>query len=585
MTKLSDYFDYKVDSDGNTYLEVSIRGIILLRLSATNKGTAFTVQERIELGLEGLLPPQVTNLELQLDRLYSNYQKQQNDISKYQFLRAVQERSEVLFYALLERHLEEMVPIVYTPTIGLAVQQFSSLYKTARGLTLSVDNIDRAETILQNYPWHDIRMIVVTDASAILGIGDQGMGGLDICIGKLALYTAGGGLCPFQTLPVNLDVGTNQTELLNNPQYLGIREKRLHGEPYFELVDKFVNAVRKKWPKAIIQWEDFAKNVAFDVLARYRNQLPCFNDDIQGTGAMALAGLLSACRKRGETLAEQIIVVAGAGAGGIGVASIIKEGMMRAGLTEEQARRQLFVIDGRGLVVEGITTDAYKLPLAQSRENYQDWGVDDGQVPTLMDVVKFAKPGILIGLSGVGGLFTEQIIKTMAKNHTHPVIFPLSNPTANCEATPKDILDWTQGRAIVATGSPFEDVEYQGTCYPIGQGNNAFIFPGLGFAAVMGECTRISDAMVLESAYALADYIAEHSLEAGLIYPSVGDLKKVSLYVATRVLAKALEDGSASRQELSEIDLEAYLKAHLWQARHLPFRYVAPKAMAAPYMT
>ncbi|WP_031436752.1 NAD-dependent malic enzyme [Methylobacter tundripaludum] len=573
MTKLSDYFNYQVDSDGNPYLEVSIRGIILLRLSATNKGTAFTVRERIELGLEGLLPPQVTNLELQLDRLYSNFQKQQNDISKYEFLRASQERSEVLFYALLERHLEEMVPIVYTPTIGLAVQQFSSLYKTARGLTLSVDNIDRAETILQNYHWHDIRMIVVTDASAILGIGDQGMGGLDICIGKLALYTAGGGLCPFQTLPVNLDVGTNQAELLNNPQYLGVREKRLHDEPYFELVDKFVIAVRKEWPKAIIQWEDFAKNVAFDVLARYRNQIPCFNDDIQGTGAMALAGLLSACRKQGETLAEQIIVVAGAGAGGIGVASIIKEGMMRTGLTEDQARRQLFVIDGRGLVVEGITTDAYKLPLAQSWESYQDWAIDDGQVPTLMDVVTYAKPSVLIGLSGVAGLFNEPIIKTMAKNHAHPIIFPLSNPTANCEATPKDILDWTQGHAIVATGSPFADVEYQGTRYPIGQGNNAFIFPGLGFAAVMGECTHISDAMVLESAYALADYIAENSLEAGSIYPPIADLKKVSLHVATRVLAKALEDGSASRQELSEIDLEAYVKAHFWQAKHLSFRY------------
>lgn len=575
MTKLSDYFDYRVDTDGNPYLEVSIRGITLLKLAPTNKGTAFTAQERIELELEGLLPPQVTDLEHQVNRLYLNYQKQQNAISKYQFLRAVQERSEVLYYALLERYLEEMVPIVYTPTIGLAVQQFSALYTTARGLTLSVGNIDRVETILKNYPWHDIRLIVVTDASAILGIGDQGMGGLDICIGKLALYTAGGGMCPFQTLPVNLDVGTNRTELLNNPQYLGIREKRLQGAPYFELVDKFVYAVKKKWPQAIIQFEDFAKNVAFDVLARYRDQIPCFNDDIQGTGAMALAGLLSACRKKGETLAEQTVVVAGAGAGGIGVAGTIKEGMIRAGLTEEQARQQIFVIDGRGLVVEGITTDAYKLPLAQSKERYRDWAIDKSQVPTLMDVVTHAKPNVLIGLSGIAGLFNEPIIKTMANNHSHPIIFPLSNPTANCEATPIDIFEWTQGRAIVATGSPFADVEYQGTHYPIGQGNNAFIFPGLGFAAVMGECTRISDAMVLESAYALADYIAENALDAGLIYPPVADLKKVSLLVATRVLAKALEDGSAGRQDLSFIDLEAYVKTHFWQAKHLPFRYAA----------
>jgi malate dehydrogenase (oxaloacetate-decarboxylating) len=303
--------------------------------------------------------------------------------------------------------------------------------------------------------------------------------------------------------------------------------------------------------------------------------MPCFNDDIQGTGAAALAGLLSACLKKGETLADQIVVVAGAGAGGVGVASAIKEGMMRAGLTAEQATRQLFVIDGRGLVVTGITTDAYKLPLAQNPESYHDWALAEDRIPSLLDVVTHAKPSVLIGLSGIAGLFNEPVIKTMGLNHAQPVIFPLSNPTANCEATPKDILEWTQGRAIVATGSPFEDVDYQGKRYPVSQGNNAFIFPGLGFAAVMGECTRVSDAMVLESAYALADYTKENVFDSGLVYPSVADLKKVSLYVATRVLAKALEDGSATRQDLNDIDLRAYLKEHFWQAKHLPFRYQA----------
>ncbi len=570
MTKLSNYFDVQIDAEGNPYMEVSIRGANLLKLPATNKGSAFTLQERMELGLEGLLPSQVTNIEQQLERLYANYQKQLTDISRYQFLRAIQERSEVLFYALLERHLDEMVPIIYTPTIGLAIQQFSDIYTTARGLTLSADNIDRADTILANHLLHDVRMIVVTDGSAILGIGDQGMGGLDICIGKLALYTAGGGLCPFQTLPVNLDVGTNRAELLDNPQYLGVRAKRLQDEAYFELVDKFINAVKKQWPKAIIQFEDFAKNVAFDVLARYRNQLPCFNDDIQGTGAMALAGLLSACRKKGESLAEQIVVVAGAGAGGIGVASAIKEGMLRAGLTESQTRQQLFVIDGRGLVIDSINTDTYKLPLAHSQENYQDWAIEENRIPSLMDVVTHAKPSVLIGLSGVAGLFNEAIITSVAQHHKHPIIFPLSNPTDNCEVTPQDIFEWTQGRAIVATGSPFADVEYQGKQYPIGQGNNAFIFPGLGFAAVVGECSRISDAMVSESAYALADYIAKNCLSKGLIYPPITDLKKVSHYVATRVLAKALEDGSSKRQDLKDIDIDAYIKSHVWQARHLP---------------
>jgi len=571
MTKLSNYFDYKLDADNNRYLEVSIRGGELLRLPATNKGTAFTRQERIELGLDGLLPPQVTDIEIQLERLYANFRNQHSDILKYQFLRSVQERSEVLFYALLERHLQEMAPIVYTPTIGLAVQQFSWIYTTARGLTLSIDNIDQANSILADNPWHDVRMIVVTDASAILGIGDQGMGGLAICIGKLALYTAGGGLCPFQTLPVNLDVGTNRRELLDDPQYLGVREKRLEGEDYLKLVDKFVAAIKTKWPKAIIQWEDFAKNVAFDILARYRQQIPCFNDDIQGTGAVALAGLLSACRRKGEALSEQIIVVAGAGAGGVGVASAIKEGLMRVGLSEQQARQKIFILDAGGLVVTGHTVDDYKLPLAQSPEIYRNWGIADGQLPTLLEVILNTKPSVLLGLSGVKGLFTEQMIKCMAENHAQPIIFPLSNPTDNCEAEPKDILTWTQGRAIIATGSPFPNQDYQGEQHVIGQGNNAFIFPGLGFAAVLGECERISDGMVQEAAYALADYVSEHCLEQGLIYPPVADLKKVSLIVASRVLAQALADGSSSRQDLQGVDLETYITSHIWQARHLPF--------------
>ncbi len=573
MTKLSDYFDYKIDAEGKRYMAVSVRGITLLRLPQTNKGSAFTVQERIELGLEGLLPPRVTNLDIQVDRVYANYLKLPDDLAKYQFLRTVQDRSEVLFYALLGRHLEQMMPIVYTPTIGSAVQQFSTIYATARGLTLTVENIDHADRILDDYPWHDVRLMVVTDASAILGIGDQGMGGLAICIGKLALYTAGGGLCPFNTLPIDLDVGTNRAELLDDPQYLGIHDKRLQGQPYFELVDKFVAAVRKKWPKVIIQWEDFAKNVAFDVLARYRNLIPSFNDDIQGTGAVALAGLLSACRLKGETLSAQTIVVAGAGAGGIGVASAIKDGLVRAGLSEQQAKRQIFVIDGRGLVVDGYTTDAYKLPLAHTPEIYADWGIESGRVPTLMEVVTHVKPGVLLGLSGVGGLFDETLVKFIAEHHDRPIIFPLSNPTANCEAAPQDIIEWTQGQAIVATGSPFPEVEYQGKRYPVGQGNNAFIFPGLGFAAVLGECTRISDVMVAEAAYALADYVAEHYLASGLIYPPVADLKKVGLAVARRVLAQALAEGCANNADLQDADLETYISTRCWRAEHPSFKY------------
>ncbi|NJA05426.1 NAD-dependent malic enzyme [Methylococcaceae bacterium WWC4] len=573
MTPLSEYFDYRQDANGQTYIAAKIRGIALLRLPATNKGTAFTIEERIELGVDGLLPPRVTDLNRQLDRLYANYLKQPSDLAKYQFLRATQERSEVLFYALLERHLEEMVPIVYTPTIGQAVQQFSSMYTTARGLTFSVENIDRAGTILDNYPWHDIRMMVVTDSSAILGIGDQGMGGLAISIGKLALYTAGGGLCPFQTLPVNLDVGTNRDDLLADPFYLGVPQKRLTGPAYFEIVDKFVAAVQAKWPKAIIQWEDFAKNVAFDVLERYRDRIPCFNDDIQGTGAVALAGLLSACRLKGEALTDQTVVVAGAGAGGIGVAAAIKSGMIRAGLTPDAAQARIFVIDAHGLVVKGRTSDAYKSPLAQDPDIYRDWGVAAGQVPSLQEVIAHAKPSVLLGLSGVAGLFSREIVTDLAGFHAQPIIFPLSNPTDNCEANPQDLLNWSEGRAIVATGSPFPDASYGGRQYPVGQGNNAFIFPGLGLAATLAECSRISDEMVQEAAYALADYTAEHWLDAGLIYPPVADLKKVCQSVAKRVLAQALRDGSANRTDLNDTDLAAYIESASWRAEQLPFKY------------
>lgn len=572
MPPLSDYFDYKVDKNGKPYVEVSVRGVMLLRLPETNKGTAFSDQERKELGLHGFLPPQVVDMEIQIERLYRNFARQPDAISKHQFLRALQERSEVLFYALLERHLVEMVPIVYTPTIGLAVQQFSNLYTTSRGLTLAQKTITEVEDILAQHPWHDVRMLVVTDSSAILGIGDQGMGGLAICIGKLSLYTAGGGLCPFRTVPVNLDVGTEREELLQDRHYLGTHQHRLVGDAYFDFVDRFVSAVQKKWPKAIIQWEDFAKNVAFLVLERYRNTIPSFNDDIQGTGAVALAGLLSACRNKGEKLSDQRVVVAGAGAGGVGVALAVIEGMVHEGLSREQARRRLFVLDAHGLVVEGITPDAYKFPVAQFQDSYQNWTIS-GKLPNLLEVVEQAKPTVLLGLSGVPGLFNGHIISLMARYNRQPVIFPLSNPTANCEAVPEEIVKWTQGRAIIATGSPFDDVEYDGRSYPVGQGNNAFIFPGLGFAAVLGECTRISDGMVLEAAYALADYTAEHYLASGLIYPPIADLQKVSQAITVRVLAKALDDGSATLTDLADRDLADYVRKNFWKAEHLPFVY------------
>ncbi len=575
---LSPFFDLKINEHNQKYLEVYSRGIEILRLTALNKGTAFTEKERIELGFEGLLPPVVVTLEDQVTRLYTGFTDQTSDIAKYQFLRAVQERNEVLFYALISKHLEEMMPIIYTPTVGKAVQQYSSLYRSPRGLTFTAENIGRANAIVNNYPWNDVRMIVATDSSAILGIGDQGHGGLAISIGKLALYTAGGGLSPFNTLAVNLDVGTDREDLRTDSGYLGVREKRLTGDAYFKVLDQFVDAVQKRWPKAIIQWEDFAKDVAFAVLERYKDKLPSFNDDIQGTGAVVLAGLLSACKIKGERLADQKIVVVGAGAGGVGVAKVIQDGLVREGLSRIQARKQMFIMDEFGLVVEGISPDEYKKPIMQFSDTYESWGIA-GEIPSLMEVIQQAKPTILLGLTGVSGLFTQDVIEGMAKNNDTPVIFPLSNPTTNVEAIPEDIYQWCAnagtGDAIVASGSPFPDVTANGKTYTIGQGNNAFIFPGLGFASVLGECNKITDSMIIESAYALADYTAEHYLQDHLqnkkIYPPIADLQAVSMHITKRVLGLIIEEGITTKKDIQQSDIDALIRENAWKAEYLPF--------------
>ncbi|WP_078120159.1 NAD-dependent malic enzyme [Thiosocius teredinicola] len=573
MARLSPYFSYKHDDNGNAYLEVYLRGNALLRMAATNKGTAFNERERLELGLEGMLPPQVCGLKQQVARLYRGYCRQPDDISKYQYLRGMQERSEVRFYAMLQEHLQEMMPIVYTPTVGKAVQQYSDLYQAPRGITVSPANIDHIDQILADYPLYNVRMIVATDASAILGIGDQGHGGLAICIGKLALYTAGAGVSPFHTMPVNIDVGTDRTELLEDPDYLGVHQPRLRGDAYFELLDRFVDAVKRRWPKATIQWEDFAKDVAFKVLARYKDRISSFNDDIQGTGAVTLSGLIAACKLKGESLAKQRIVVVGAGAGGVGVAKSIQDGLVHEGLTREQARRQMFVMDAHGLVVDGVSSQEYQLPVSQFADTYAGWTIA-GEVPSLMEVIDQAKPTILLGLTGVSGLFSEPIVKHMARNAERPIIFPLSNPTSNCEAIPQDLVAWTEGKAIIATGSPFDDVEYEGKRHPVGQGNNAFVFPGIGFAAILGRCHRISDAMIIESAFALAEYTERHYQSRELIFPPINDLREVSMTVAARVLAVALRDGSAGRSDLDPDDLAGlseYVRSRVWEPQYLPY--------------
>ncbi|MCL2448632.1 MAG: NAD-dependent malic enzyme [Polyangiaceae bacterium] len=568
MTRLSRYFELTRNASGREQMRVSVDGAALLRLSLTNKGTSFPQAERIALGLDGLLPPRVTTLDEQVERTYAAFRREPTALAKYTYLRGLQERNEILYYALLEAHVAEMLPIIYTPTVGEAVKNASAIYQGARGLSLSPGNVDRAADVAKNCILDDVRIVVATDSSAILGIGDQGWGGLSIAIGKLALYTVAGGVSPFRSLPVGLDVGTDREDLRSSPAYLGVRRARLRGDEYVAFMDKVVRALRARWPRTVLQWEDLSKDTAFDVLARYRKQIPSFNDDIQGTGAVALAGLVCACALRRRRISDETVVVYGAGAGGVGVAWAITEGMVREGATREAARARVLVIDSKGLLVDGRVMEAYKRPFAQPRERVAGWG--EGPFD-LRATIHNARATVLLGLSGQPSTFDEGMIREMCENTERPVVFPLSNPTSACEATPADVLAWSRGRALVATGSPFDPVRVGGDDVCIGQGNNAFVFPGLGFGAILADASEITDGMVLASAYALAELVKETHLARGLIYPPVEELRTVSQRVATRVVQQAFDDGVARTKKTTREGAESYVQSKFWRPRYLPF--------------
>eukprot|EP00993_Chasmostoma_nieuportense_P006434 NODE_705_length_1929_cov_217.319090_g546_i1.p1 GENE.NODE_705_length_1929_cov_217.319090_g546_i1~~NODE_705_length_1929_cov_217.319090_g546_i1.p1 ORF type:complete len:573 (+),score=105.60 NODE_705_length_1929_cov_217.319090_g546_i1:60-1721(+) len=519
------YFDVQ-HSGSQTILESKLTGVAALRMPQLNKGAAFTEEERKSLHLSGLLPPGVKTMEQQLVRTYRRYSAQPSPLEKYQYLRDLQERNEHLYFALVMDHLEEMMPIIYTPTVGDACRKYSHMYNYPRGLSFSHKNIDQASKIMGEYFLTDIRMIVATDSSAILGIGDQGYGGMGIPIGKLALYTAAGGVSPFQTCPVALDVGTNRKDLIEDPMYLGVRHSRLTGSTYMQFFEKFVQAVKTNWPKAIVQWEDLSKDAAFSVLERFRDEISSFNDDIQGTGAVTLGGVLAACKSLGKSLKDQVVVVSGAGAGGAGVALAIRAGMEREGLSPDQTRKQVLVLDSAGLLIEGRSRmEAYKHTLAQSAE-LKSWAVTGGEAPTLMETVTNSKATVLLGLSGIAGQFTEPVVKQMAANVDRPIIFCLSNPNANVEALPEDVIRWTDGKVLTASGSPFADVNYKGKNFP--------------------------------------DYTATHWLEKGRIYPPIAEIRKVNQQVALRVMKQAIKEGVATVKFHDE-DPENVMARAAWQ--------------------
>jgi malic enzyme len=530
--------------DGRAALEVPYRGTRLLRHPMYTKGTAFAEEERIAFGLEGLLPHTVSTIELQRKRVYANIARKQEPLEKYIGLAALQDRNEVLFYRLLVDHIEEFLPIVYTPTVGRACQEFSHIFRRARGLWITPEHRGRIGDILGNAPFEDIRLIVVTDNERILGLGDQGAGGMGIPIGKLALYVAAAGIHPAQTLPISLDVGTDNPALLADELYLGWRSKRLRGPEYDSLIEEFVQAVKKRFPNALLQWEDFKKNNAFRLLDRYRKVLPSFNDDIQGTAAVAVAGMMAGCRVSGIPLQDQRVAILGAGAAGVGIARLIRSTLERAGVTGEDLTKATANLDSHGLLVDDHEiADVHKRPFAWPKALAESMGLGAGKPRDLEAVVRAMKPTMLIGTSGEPGTFTEAIIREMGKHVERPVVFPMSNPTSKSEAKPVDIVAWTEGRALIATGSPFDPVPWNGRSITIGQGNNAFVFPGMGLAVLISEAREVTDSMFAAAADRLAAEIHEEDLESGSLFPPVRDIRRVTAAIAESVVREARDCG------------------------------------------
>lgn len=535
--------------------EQSITGTDLLFVPVLNKGTAFTEQERTKYGLLGLLPPHVETLEQQTFRACEALQAKDTDLEKHIYLRSLQDTNEVLFYSLIVSHVQEMMPLIYTPVVGAACEQFSEIYRHPRGLFIPYPHRDKIEQILDNAINDNVEAIVVTDGERILGLGDQGAGGMGIPIGKLSLYTAAGGVDPRVTLPIILDVGTNNKERLADPLYIGWRHERITGDDYFEFVDQFVQAVKRKWPNVLLQFEDFAQPHAEPLLEKYRDQLCTYNDDIQGTAAVAAGTLLAACKIMGKPLKEHVISFLGAGSAGAGIAEQLIRIMVDEGLSDAEARKRVFMVDRYGLLHDEMSgLMPFQQKLSHHRQDIIDWSsAEDGSV-SLLDVMKHAQPSILIGVSGHGGLFTEDIIREMAKHTGKPIIFPLSNPTSRAEAVPEDLIHWTNGTALVATGSPFDAVDYEGKTHVIAQSNNTYIFPGIGLGVLASGATRVTDGMFMASARVLGDLSPALNDHHAPLLPPVSDIRAVSKSVARAVALQAQKEGIAPSTSEEELD-------------------------------
>ncbi len=527
-------------------IPVTQRGVALLRNPSLNKGSAFTLAEREQLGLTGLLPPAVSTLEAQMLRVIENFRSETSPLDKYIFLRLLQDRNETLFHAVLMRYMAEMIPIVYTPTVAEAVRRFSHIFRSSRGLYITPDNIHHADEMLGSTPEGEVAVIVVTDNEGILGIGDQGVGGIAIPIGKLALYVAAGGFHPTSCLPISLDVGTGNEQLLNDPLYVGLRKPRLRDDRYEDFIHQFVSAVKRQCPRAILQWEDLSRARAFDTLIRYRDELPSFNDDIQGTAAVVQAALISALHIAGRELTDETICIVGAGAAGVGVAAGLIAALQTLGMSPQEARNHVFTFDSQGLIVaDRADLPQYKRQVAVEPEFVREWDYTPDRT-TLLEVIEHLRPGTLIGLTGRPGAFDQQAVEAMAACQQRPIIFPLSNPSANVEAHPHDIVRWTEGRAIVATGSPFEPLDYEGRLIHFSQVNNVYVFPGIGAGAYLSRARTITDTMFVAAAQAVHKALDQRDLETGRLLPHLGRLRETAAQVAAAVMQTAIAEGIAA---------------------------------------
>ena len=569
-------FQERLDpTTGERYLAVSERGAALKDDPVLNKGTCFTAEEREALGLTGLLPPAVNTPDEQAARVYANYLRAGDDVGRYVFLAGLQDRNETLFSRLVVDHIEEMAPVIYTPTVGKACETYSHIYRRARGLYVSPANRGHLKALLENAPDVDPRVIVITDNEAILGIGDQGVGGMPIAIGKLALYTAGAGINPAACLPIDLDVGTDNTSLLDDPIYLGVRQRRLRGEPYFALLDELVEAIAQVFPRALVQWEDFASRNAFAVLSRYRQRVLSFNDDIQGTGAVVVAGLQSAARRAGRRFEDERVVFFGAGASGAGSALAVRAALRETGLSATELSRRVVCLDSKGLILSDRPgLDDVKRQLAAEPALTAGWSGGEAGTFQLADVVRHVKPTALVGVSGQAGAFTEAIVRDLVKGCARPAVLALSNPTSKAEVTPTDLLHWTNGAAIMGTGSPFAPVTIDERTFTIGQGNNVFIFPGVGLGATAVGARWLPDNVFSAAARALFEFGEASSAPGDPIFPPLRRLREVSRRVAIAVGCHLVDAGAAPAMTHAEV--ERRVVASMWEPEYLPYRLHQP---------